>query len=62
MGFIANFNWTAGIIAEYILTEFNIHYTVRGATLLLKKLNLSFTRPTYIYLSKCRFSEVGTIP
>lgn len=48
MGFTANFNWTAGIVAEYILKEFNIHFTVKGATLLLKRLNLSFTRPTYI--------------
>lgn len=47
MGFTANLNWTAGIVAEYILKEFNIHFTVKGATLLLKRLNLSFTRPTY---------------
>lgn len=47
MGFTANFNWTAGIVAEYILKEFNIHFTVKGATKLLKRLNLSFTRPTY---------------
>lgn len=43
----ANFNWTDGIVAEYILKEFNIHFTVKGATLLVKRLNLSFTRPTY---------------
>ena len=47
LGFSANFNWTAGIVAQYILKEFKVRYSIKGTTLLLKRLNLSFTRPTY---------------
>lgn len=47
VGFAANFNWTAGIVAEYISREFNVRYSIKGTTLILKRLNLSFTRPTY---------------
>lgn len=39
VGFTANFNWAAGIIAEYILSGFNIHYIVKGSTLILNRLN-----------------------
>jgi transposase len=47
VGFAANFNWTAGIVAEYILREFKVRYSIKGTTIILKRLNLSFTRPTY---------------
>lgn len=47
VGFPANFNWTAGIIGEYILREYKVKYSIKGVTLILARLNLSFTRPTY---------------
>ncbi|WP_139132109.1 IS630 family transposase [Fusibacter sp. 3D3] len=47
VGFVANFNWTAGIVAEYILREFKVQYSIKGITLILSRLNLSFTRPMY---------------
>lgn len=47
VGFQANFNWTAGIIGEYILQKYKVKYSIKGVTLILARLNLSFTRPTY---------------
>ncbi len=49
VGFPAEFKWTAGlVVAKYIKREFNFEYTIRGITKMSKRLNLSYTRPTYV--------------
>jgi len=48
LGFPAEYNWTAGIIVEYINKEYGYKYSIRGVTGMLKRLNLSYTRPTYV--------------
>jgi len=48
VGFPANFNWTAGLIGKFIKREFGANFTIRGITGLLKRLGLSYTRPTYV--------------
>lgn len=48
VGFPAEFNWTAGLIAKYIKQEYGFDYTIRGITKMLDRLNLSYTRPTYV--------------
>ena len=47
LGFPANFNWTAKLVQEYILREYKVKYSHKGVTLILARLNLTFTRPTY---------------
>lgn len=47
VGFATHFNWTAGIAAEYINKTYGYHYSIKGVTLIFKRMNLSFTRPTY---------------
>jgi putative transposase len=47
VGFPASFNWTAKIVRDYIKKAYDIKYTIRGMTKVLKRLGLSFTRPTY---------------
>ena len=48
VGFPAEFNWTAGLVAKYIKREFGLVYTIRGITGILDRLGLSYTRPTYV--------------
>lgn len=48
VGFPAEFNWTAGLIAKYIKREYGFDYSIRGITKMFKRLNLSYTRPTYV--------------
>jgi len=48
VGFPAEFNWTAGLVAKYIEREYGYEYTIRGITKVFKRLNLSYTRPTYV--------------
>lgn len=48
VGFPAEFNWTAGLVAKYIKREFDLDYTIRGITGVLDRLGLSYTRPTYV--------------
>lgn len=48
VGFPAEFNWTAGLIAKYIKREYGFDYSIRGITLILDRLGLSYTRPTYV--------------
>jgi transposase len=48
VGFPAEFNWTAGLVAKYIKREFGLDYTIRGITGILDRLGLSYTRPTYV--------------
>ncbi|WP_406608075.1 IS630 family transposase [Candidatus Infernicultor aquiphilus] len=47
VGFPASFNWTAKIVRDYIKKAYDVKYTIRGMTKVLKRLGLSFTRPTY---------------
>ena len=48
LGFQAEFNWTAGLIAKYIKNEYGYDYSIRGITVMLERMGLSYTRPTYI--------------
>jgi transposase len=48
VGFPAEFNWTAGLIAKYIKQAYEINYSIRGITKILERLGLSYTRPTYV--------------
>ena len=48
VGFPAEFKWTAGLVAKYIKREYNFEYSIRGITKMFKRLNLSYTRPTYV--------------
>lgn len=47
VGFPANWNWTAAIISEYVYRKYGVKYSIKGMTIVLKRLNLSYTRPTY---------------
>ena len=48
VGFIAEFNWTAGLIVQYIHRMYGLDYTVSGVTRILDRMGLSYTRPTYV--------------
>ena len=48
VGFPAEFNWTAGLVAMYIKREYGFKYSIRGITKMLDRLGLSYTRPTYV--------------
>lgn len=47
VGFTAKFNWTLQIITEYIRREFGKTYSIRGASKLMHRMELSYTKPTY---------------
>ena len=47
VGFIAKFNWTLELICEYIKREYEVSYSIRGASKLMHRLGLSYTKPTY---------------
>ncbi len=48
VGFPAEFNWTAGLIGKYINGEYGYEYSIKGVTKILKRMGLSYTRPTYV--------------
>ena len=48
VGFSAEFNWTADLIAKYIKREYGYNYSIRGITGMLDRMGLSYTRPTYV--------------
>ena len=48
VGFPAEFNWTAGLVAKYIEREYGYRYSIRGTTGILHRMGLSYTRPTYV--------------
>jgi transposase len=48
VGFPAEFNWTAGLIAKFIKREYGLNYSIRGITGIFERLGLSYTRPTYV--------------
>ena len=47
VGFPAKFNWTLQIIAQYIERVYGFQYSLRGASKLMERMNMSYTRPTY---------------
>ncbi|WP_213587784.1 winged helix-turn-helix domain-containing protein [Paenibacillus sp. J2TS4] len=47
VGFSAKFNWTLELICEFIQREFEQSYSLRGASKLMHRLNMSYTKPTY---------------
>ncbi|WP_442956445.1 helix-turn-helix domain-containing protein [Paenibacillus sp. YIM B09110] len=47
VGFTAKFNWTLGLIGEYISREFEKSYSIRGISKLMHRMGLSYTKPTY---------------
>lgn len=47
VGFPAKFNWTLAIVAAFIEREWHQTYTLRGVSILLHDLGLSYTKPTY---------------
>lgn len=40
-------NWTLALIAQYILENWGFQYSLRGVSIMMKRLGLSYTRPTY---------------
>jgi len=48
VGFLTDFNWTAGLIGKFIKREYGYDYSIRGITGLLKRMGLSYTRLTYV--------------
>ena len=40
-------NWTLALMIMYVEREWGVTYTVRGMSLLVERLGLSYTRPTY---------------
>lgn len=48
VGFPAEFNWTASLIAKHIKRKFGFDYSIRAVTGMLDRMGLSYTRPTYV--------------
>lgn len=48
VGFEGRKNWTIEIIRQWASKEFNITMSHKGMALILHRLNLSYTRPTYV--------------
>ena len=48
VGFENNYNWTAKMVCLYVKNEFDVNYSINGMLDLMHRLNLSWTRPTYV--------------
>lgn len=48
VGFECKKNWTIELIRQWVIKEFNITMSHRGMAEVLYRLNLSYTRPTYV--------------
>lgn len=48
VGFENRKNWTIELIRQWVINEFNITMSHRGMAEVLYRLNLSYTRPTYV--------------
>ena len=48
VGFISRKNWTIKLIRQWVINTFNVTYSHRGMADVLYRLNLSYTRPTYV--------------
>jgi len=47
-GFDGIKNWTAKIACEWVFRKFGVRYSVNGMLEMFHRLNLSYTRPTYV--------------
>jgi len=47
-GFDGIKNWTAKIACEWVFRKFGVHYSINGMLEMFHRLNLSYTRPTYV--------------
>lgn len=47
-GFESKKNWTIELVRQWVIKEFNITMSHRGIAYVLHRLNLSYTRPTYV--------------
>ena len=48
VGFECRKNWTIELIRQWVIKEFNVTMCHRGMAEVLYRLNLSYTRPTYV--------------
>jgi transposase len=48
VGFVARKNWTIELIRQWVIKAFNVTFSHRGMADVLYRLNLSYTRPTYV--------------
>lgn len=48
LGFESKNNWTIELVRQWVNKEFNIKMSHRGIAYVLHRLNLSYTRPTYV--------------
>ena len=48
VGFISRKNWTIELIRQWVIRAFNVTFSHRGMADVLYRLNLSYTRPTYV--------------
>lgn len=47
VGFEARQNWTLALIVQHVKAETGHSYSLRGMSIMLKRLGLTYTRPTY---------------
>jgi len=48
VGFDSRKNWTIELIRQWVITNFNVVIKHSSMAVILKRLNLSYTRPTYV--------------
>jgi transposase len=48
VGFTARKNWTIELIRQWVIKSFHVTFSHRGMADALHRLNLSYTRPTYV--------------
>jgi len=48
VGFGGMMNWTANLACQWVRREFGVQYHVNGMLEMFHRLNLSYTRPTYV--------------
>lgn len=48
LGFESKKNWTIEIVRQWVIREFGIEMCHKGIAVVLHRLNLSYTRPTYV--------------
>lgn len=48
VGFESKKNWTIELARQWVMKEFNITMSHRGIAYVLHRINLSYTRPTYV--------------
>ena len=48
LGFESKKNWTIEIVRQWVIKEFGVKMCHKGIAVVLHRLNLSYTRPTYV--------------